>query len=115
MLSSSFPLGAGLFAETGESAVIHHLGLAQGQIMTDGASNIGGFIGINRGKLHHCFNMLQLIAHGGSNIGGLVGVNYGEIAYCYNAGIITDGQSNVGGLVGFNCSSARLDNCYNMG
>ncbi|MBR6034507.1 MAG: hypothetical protein IKP39_00440 [Paludibacteraceae bacterium] len=115
MLSSSFTSGVGLFAETSETAVVHHLGLAQGQIMTDGASNIAAFIGINRGKLHHCFNMLQIIAHNGNNVGGLVGRNAGEIAYCYNAGIITDGNSNIGGLVGYNEASARLNECYNMG
>ena len=115
MLSSSFTSGVGLFAETAETAVVHHLGLAQGQIMTDGASNIAAFIGINRGKLHHCFNMLQIIAHNGNNVGGLVGRNAGEIAYCYNAGIITDGNSNIGGLVGYNEASARLNECYNMG
>ena len=115
MLSSSFPQAAGLFAETGDAAVIHHLGLAQGQIMTDGTSNMGGFIGINRGKLHHCFSMLQLIAHAGSNIGGLVGVNYGKIAYSYHAGIIADGQNYIGGLVGVNKASGSLSDCYNMG
>ena len=56
ILSSLLPQGAGLFTETGESAVVHHLGLGQGQIMTDAASNVGSFIGTNRGTLHHCFN-----------------------------------------------------------
>ena len=115
ILSSLLPQGAGLFTETGGSAVVHHLGLGQGQIMTDAASNVGSFIGTNRGTLHHCFNMLQLIAHAGNNVGGLIGVNYGEIHYCYNAGIITDANSLVGGLVGDNKVSAIIDNCYNMG
>ena len=115
ILSSLLPQGAGLIAETGTEAVVHHLGIGQGQIMTDAASNIGGFIGINRGRLHHCFNMLQLIAHAGNNVGGLVGKNSGEIAFCYNAGIITDANSYVGGLVGYNESSARITECYNMG
>lgn len=115
MLSSSFPQGAGLVAETGTDAVIHHLGIAQGQIMTDGSNNVGAFVGVNRGTIHHCFNMLQIIAHNGDNIGGLVGTNYGAINYSYNAGIITDANNHVGGLVGFNSVSAVLDNCYNMG
>jgi len=115
ILSSLFIEGAGLIAETGSAAVIHHLGLGQGQIMTDMSSNIGGFIGINRGKLHHCFTMTQIIAHNGDNVGGLVGTNYGEIDYCYNAGIITDANNHVGGLIGYNKASAVLDNCYNMG
>ncbi len=115
MLTSLFPAGAGLFAETGPQAVVHHLGIGQGQIMTDATSNVGGFIGINRGKLHHCFNMMQIIAHAGSHVGGLVGKNSGEIAYSYNAGIITDAGSYVGGLVGTNEATARLSHCYNMG
>jgi len=113
MLSSLFPKGAGLFAATGETAVVHHLGLAQGQIMTDGSNNVGGLAGINRGKLHHCFNMLQLIAHNGNNVGGLAGTNYGEIAYCYNTGIISDAFNYAGGLVGMNMSSGVLRECYN--
>jgi hypothetical protein len=115
MLSSSFPQGAGLVAETGADAVIHHLGIAQGQIMTDGSNNVGSFVGVNRGTIHHCFNMLQIIAHNGDNIGGLVGSNYGSISYAYNVGIITDGNNHVGGLIGYNQASAVLDNCYNIG
>ena len=115
MLSSLFPQGAGLIAESGSEAVIHHLGIAQGQIMTDATSNVGSIAGVHRGSIHHCFNMAQIIAHNGDRIGGLVGTNYGRIAYSYNAGIITDGNDHVGGLVGHNQASAVLDNCYNMG
>ena len=115
ILSSLLPAGAGLIAESGNAAVIHHLGIAQGQIMTDAASNVGCVVGVNRGQIHHCFNMAQIIAHNGDNIGGLVGTNYGGISYSYNAGIITDGNNHVGGLVGFNKASAVLNNCYNMG
>ena len=115
MLSSLFPAGAGLIAESGNSAVVHHLGIAQGQIMTDATSNVGCLTGINRGQIHHCFNMAQIIAHNGDNIGGLVGTNYGGISYSYNAGIITDGNNHVGGLVGYNKATAVLNNCYNIG
>lgn len=115
MLSSLFPAGAGLIAESGNSAVVHHLGIAQGQIMTDATSNVGCLAGINRGQIHHCFNMAQIIAHNGDNVGGLVGTNWGEISYSYNAGIITDGNNHVGGLVGYNKATAVLNNCYNMG
>ena len=115
MLSSLFPTGAGLIAESGSQAVVHHVGIAQGQIMTDATSNVGCVAGTNRGQIHHCFNMAQIIAHNGDNVGGLVGTNYGRIAYSYNAGIITDGNNHVGGLVGYNHASAVLDNCYNIG
>ena len=115
ILSSLYPKGAGLVAESGTSAVIHHLGIAQGQIMTDATNNVGSFVGVHRGMLHHCFNMTQIIAHNGDNVGGLAGMNYGRIEYAYNAGIITDGNNCIGGLVGYNMSSAVLSNCYNMG
>ncbi len=115
ILSSLLPTGAGLLAECGNAAVVHHLGIAQGQIMTDAASNVGCLTGTNRGQIHHCFNMAHIIAHNGDNIGGLVGSNHGSISYSYNAGIITDGNNHVGGLVGYNHASAVLDNCYNMG
>lgn len=112
---NSFPSGAGLLAETGAEALVHNLGIAQGQIMTDATSNVGAFVGINRGQLHHCFNMAQIIAHNGDNVGGLIGTNYGTIEYAYNCGIITDANSHVGGLVGANKSSAVLTECYNSG
>ncbi|MBR0310285.1 MAG: hypothetical protein IJQ97_05305 [Paludibacteraceae bacterium] len=112
---NSFPTAAGLIAETGAEAVIHNLGIAQGQIMTDATGNVGAFVGIHRGHMHHCFNMAQLIAHNGDNVGGLVGTNYGKIEYAYNCGIITDANSHVGGLVGANKSSAVLNECYNSG
>ena len=115
IMSSLFPKGAGLFAETGANAVIHHLGIAQGQIMTDATNNVGCFVGIHRGTIHHCFNMAQIIAHNGDRIGGLVGANYGTINYAYNTGIITDARDFVGGLVGYNYASARLNECCNTG
>ena len=112
---NSFPVSAGLIAETGAEAVVHDIALAQGQIMTDMTSNVGSLVGIHRGRLHHCFNMAQIIAHNGDNIGGIVGVNYGVIEYSYNCGIITDANNHVGGLVGVNKSSAVLRECYNSG
>lgn len=115
IMSSLFPKGAGLFAETGANAVIHHLGIAQGQIMTDATNNVGCLAGVHRGTIHHCFNMAQIIAHNGDRIGGLVGANYGTINHAYNTGIITDARDFVGGLVGYNYSSARLNECYNVG
>lgn len=115
ILSSLYPKGVGLIAESGSSAIIHHIGIAQGQIMTDATNNVGSFVGVHRGRLHHCFNMTQIIAHNGDHVGGLVGTNFGKIEYAYNSGIITDANSYVGGLVGYNQPSAMLDNCYNMG
>ena len=106
---------AGLFAETGEQAEIHHVALSQGLIYLNNQSNIGSFVGIHRGSLHHCFNMLQIAAHNGDSIGGLVGTNYGTIRYAYNTGIITDANDVVGGLVGKNKATALLSNCYNVG
>ncbi len=115
ILSSQLPQGAGLVAETGADAEVHHLAIAQGQIMTDGSSNVGCLVGLNRGAVHHCFNMAQIIAHNGDHVGGLVGANYGSISYAYNTGIITDARTHVGGLVGYNHPSATLNNCYNAG
>ena len=106
---------AGLIAETASEANIHNLGLAQGKIMTDASNNIGSIVGVHRGRIQECFNMVQIVAQKGDNIGGLVGTNYGSIRYAYNTGIITDGNNHVGGLVGYNHASAVIDNCYNMG
>lgn len=106
---------AGLFAETGSQAVIHHLALSQGQIFTDGVNDVGCMVGIHRGQLHHCFNMAQILAKNGSRVGGLVGTNYGSIAYAYNTGVITQANTQVGGLVGYNQSTATLEWCYNTG
>jgi len=106
---------AGLLAETGEQAEVHHLALSQGQIMTDGVNDIGCLVGIHRGNLHHCFNMAQILANNGNRVGGLVGTNYGRIAYAYNTGLITKANTQVGGLVGYNQSTATLEWCYNTG
>ncbi|MBQ7530930.1 MAG: hypothetical protein IJT12_04420 [Paludibacteraceae bacterium] len=112
---NSFTDGAGLVAQTGAEAIVHNLGLAQGQIMTDMTDNVGGIVGIHRGRLHHCFSMTQIIAHNGDNVGGLVGTNYGTIEFSYNCGIITDANNHVGGLAGVNKSTAVLRECYNSG
>lgn len=106
---------AGLIAETGSDAVVHNLALSQGHIITDGTNDVGCLVGIHRGRLHHCFNMAQILANNGSRIGSLVGTNYGQINYCYNTGIITKANSTVGGLVGLNKSTAELNWCYNTG
>lgn len=115
ILSSLLPQGAGLVAETGADAEVHHLAVAQGQIMTDGSSNVGCIVGLNRGAVHHCFNMALIIANNGDSVGGLVGSNYGAISYAYNTGIIMTARNHVGGLVGYNHPSATLNNCYNAG
>ena len=112
---NSFASGAALIAETGAEAYMHNIGLAQGQIMTDATSDVGSLVGVNRGRISHCFNMAQIIAHNGNNVGGLVGVNYGVIEYSYNAGIITDANNHVGGLVGVNKNTAVINECYNSG
>lgn len=104
---------AGLFAETAPTASIHHLALAQGLIMTDGTNDVGSLVGIHRGEIHHCFNMVQIIAHNGDRVGGLIGTNYGTIRYSYNTGIITDANDKVGGLVGLNKASSVIENCFN--
>ncbi|MCR5049485.1 MAG: T9SS type A sorting domain-containing protein [Paludibacteraceae bacterium] len=108
-------LSAGLFAETGAQAVIHHLALAQGQIFTDGVNDIGCIAGIHRGTIHHCFNMAQILANNGNRIGGLVGTNDGTISYSYNTGLITKASTMVGGLAGWNTANGVLDWCYNTG
>ena len=106
---------AGLFAETGAEAEIHHVALAQGLIMTEGTSDVGCMVGIHRGNLHHCFNMVQIIAINGDRIGGLVGTNYGTISFAHNTGIITKANDHVGGLVGLNQSTAVLNECLCTG
>ena len=112
---NSFSGGAGLIAQTGTAASVHNLGIAQGQILTDATNNVGCLAGINRGHIHHCFNMTQIIANNGDNIGGLVGTNEGTIEFSYNTGIITAANDFVGGLVGYNKTSAILNECFNSG
>ncbi len=106
---------AGLFAAIGNEAVVHNVGLSQGLINTDGTNDVGSFVGINAGNLHHCFSMVQIIAHNGNRIGCLTGTNKGTIEYCYNTGIITDANSYIGGLVGSNMAGAVVRECYNTG
>lgn len=114
-IMGSYPPSVGLFSETGEEAYIHHLGLAQGKIITDKTDNVGAFAGVNRGRIDHCFSMVQISAQTGSNIGGLVGTNEGTIEYSYNTGVITEAKEFVGGLVGYNKGTAIMNECYNAG
>lgn len=104
---------AGLFAATSSTAKIHHIGLSQGLVLTDGTNDVGALVGINEGEVHHCFNMVQVKGHNGQRIGGLVGSNKGQMRYCYNTGIVDDGNDIVGGLAGLNEGEVR--NCYNTG
>ena len=106
---------AGLIAETGAQAIVHHLALAQGQIFTTNVNDVGSFIGINRGHLHHVFNMAQILADKGNRVGGLVGTNEGSIEYSYNTGIITKAGAYVGGLVGRNNAAGIVRWCFNSG
>ena len=105
----------GLFGEIGSSARIHHVGLAQGLIFLNGIDSVGALVGVNRGTIDHCFNMVEITAKNGSCVGGLVGTNYGKIEYSYNNGIISDASSKAGGLVGWNKSTGELKECYNTG
>lgn len=112
---NTFPVSAGLIAETGNNAEVRNIGIAQGLIITKLTNNVGSLVGINRGHLHHVFNMTEIRANGGDNVGGLVGVNEGTIEFAYNTGIVTTANDFIGGLVGVNKANGFLNQCYNIG
>ncbi len=66
----------------------------------EGASGIGGFIGLNRGTISESYSMSDVTATG-NFIGGLVGEQRGNVINSYSTGEV-NGSNWVGGLIGDN-------------
>jgi Raf kinase inhibitor-like YbhB/YbcL family protein len=101
----------GLFALTGESAIIKNVGLEAADVSCSESGYMGTLIGTNYGTVLNSY--AKGIAYGRRGIGGLVGVNFGIINGCYSQVFVTASQFDVGGLVGSNAGT--ISNSYATG
>jgi len=134
--------GVGLFADTGNEAVISNVKLENADVT--GNLTVSGLVGWNRGSIHNSsvsgkVTGVEYIFES-DTVGGLVGVNEGDVSDSYasvevtghywvgglsgdNEGSITDsyasgnvtGVKNVGGLVGYNFSGTTIHNSHASG
>jgi len=88
---------AGLFASTGKSAVIRHLGVIDADITA--GRDVGIVAGINQGGISHTHSSGKVA--GVINVAGLAGQNQGRIDYASSSAQV-EGVQTIGGLVGFN-------------
>ncbi|WP_208299859.1 MBG domain-containing protein [Azorhizobium sp. AG788] len=83
--------------------------------VTGAMGPVGGLVGHNEGTISDAYATGRVIGlSGASNIGGFVGVNYvhGTITNAYSTGYVT-GSSQVGGFAGYNNNSAAaITNAY---
>ena len=77
-----------------------------------GASNAGGVVGSNAGRVLASY-AIGAVAASGSNAGGLVGSNSntGTITISYSTGAVAASGGNAGGLVGSNANTNAFTGC----
>ena len=99
----------GLFGYIYGQARIHHLGMENCTIRTDGAY-IGAIVGRNQsGRIHDCYADCRITGDR-SHVGGIVGESwYGSVINCYSHGRI-EGDMSVGGIAGRIYADMRT--CY---
>ena len=72
----------------------------------------GGFIGNNYyGIIANCYTHANIHAEGLSNVGGFVGPNRGTITNCYSTGKVI-GSSSTGGFVGKHYTTGSISNSF---
>ncbi|BBC74009.1 conserved hypothetical protein [Altererythrobacter sp. B11] len=83
--------------------------------VTGSSGPIGGFVGHNEGSIQDSYATGAVVALGGaSNVGGFVGVNYinGTITGAYSTGRVS-GTTSLGGFVGYNNAlGSAITNSY---
>lgn len=117
---------AGLFAETGSSAVIQGIVLQNANISSAGGSypGVGALVGKNTSDLTVSECSVSGSVHSTSSsaayVGGFVGYGAGKLTMerCASTADITGGTSSsgrVGGLIGSLSSGSALTDCYAVG
>lgn len=103
----------GLFGLTDSATTIRNIGLLNVNI--SGYNNLGGVVGINRGKIENSYTTGTI--NGIGRLGGLVGMNYETNAIIENSYSKADiiGSEIVGGLIGYNYTNASIKNSYASG
>lgn len=100
---------AGLFGATDVTAELKNFAIVSGSIEANNYA--GNVVGLNKGKIHHCYNMSE-IRKATDYVGGLVGRNEGTIKYAYNVGLLLETKQYGGGIVGYNAATGTIDSVY---
>jgi hypothetical protein len=121
-VSTTIPLGIGLFAAVDEKASIKDLVLENVNIMGGTNGTIGSLVGacqggsisnchVKGGTVARCCSTGQVSAR--SDAGGLAGGNHATISNCYSTAQASATKGWAGGLVAGNDGTIR--NCYSSG
>ena len=93
----------GLFGKIGGAGFLHHVGLLNASVTTDGY-DVGALVGFMQGNktvVAATFATGEVIVIGGGQTGGLVGSNQGWVVASWTSATV-HGVKHVGGLVGHN-------------
>lgn len=105
-LNDSTAQYAGLFGNTGSSAIICEVGVTDSYINAN--SFAGGICGNNGGTIINCY-CIRSVINASTNVSGIAGAGTGSIATCYSTASVY-GSTYAGGICGNN--SGTLSNCY---
>lgn len=117
-------INLGLFSQTGSSASISNIGVANVSITGGGTpgnnGNLGALVGFNTGTITNAYSSGTITeAQSGTiyNLGGLVGDNWGSILQSYSSASLVgaSGTSSIGGLAGASENNALISNSYAIG
>ena len=73
-----------------------------GGSVTAGGANCGGFSGyVNNGRLTNCYTTASVSGGSYSPVGGMIGIAYAAtVSYCYASGTVTGSGSDTGAFIG---------------
>ncbi|MCX5646559.1 MAG: hypothetical protein NTZ17_18050 [Phycisphaerae bacterium] len=114
-VSTTIPLGIGLFAAIDEKASIEDLVLENVNIMGGTNGTIGSLVGsCQGGSISNCHVKGGTVS-GQWSIGGLVGSSRGQMVNCSSSASINAGDGAGGGLMGNNESGGTVAKCCSTG
>jgi hypothetical protein len=114
-VSTTIPLGIGLFAAIDEKASIRDLVLENVNIMGGTNGTIGSLVGACQGgSISNCHVKGGTVS-GQWFIGGLVGSSSGQMVNCSSSASVNVGDSAGGGLIGNNESGGMVARCCSTG
>jgi hypothetical protein len=99
----------GFFGRIGPAGLAGNASLRNVNILGD--YNVGGFIGINDGKVTNC--SVSGIMTGDMDLGGFIGRNEGTVIDCSSTCTVS-GNNYIGGFAGYN-NQGVISKCYSSG
>ncbi|MBN1764508.1 MAG: hypothetical protein JW860_04560 [Sedimentisphaerales bacterium] len=83
--------------------------------VTGGEQNTGGLIGYRTSSSSIDYSYAGGTVSGINQVGGFIGLNYGKILYCYSTGNVTGTGNQVGGFIGYDSSEYNIEKCFAAG